>query len=250
MRKTRDLKQAMILQSEMLHQKDFVACKLKQVAVENYELKLQNARLWTLVERQKQAFLTAQEELDMEREEQECMLEELITENKSLRDILKISDQFNSASFHELVTESLRQAETQIGNGLKNFEPRTEPTVVDLKKMVAEASGQIKELAQQRKLERQRQQEEMTLSDSESSSLPVNGKRSIQPKKAFLLAEGANTSDSDEDEVDADESDEERKARKEAARKRREQQLLLDQMDGVPLNSNKKITIFNLDSAF
>ena len=48
-----------------------------------------------------------------------------------------------------------------------------------------------------------------------SSSTPVNGKRTIQPKKAFLLAAGgASESDESDDERYANETEEERKDRK------------------------------------
>ena len=59
MRKNRDLRQAMILQGEMLRQKDFVASQLTHIATENYELKLQNAKLWAVVEKQKKALIAA-----------------------------------------------------------------------------------------------------------------------------------------------------------------------------------------------
>ena len=49
----------MILQGEMLRQKDFVASQLTQIATENYELKLQNAKLWAVIEKQKKALIAA-----------------------------------------------------------------------------------------------------------------------------------------------------------------------------------------------
>lgn len=67
-----------------------------------------------------------------------------------------------------------------------------------------------------------------------SLAAPVNGKRSIQPKKAFLLA-GQETVDEVDDADYPNETPEERVARKEEAKKKKEQQLLMDQMDGVPL---------------
>ena len=87
-----------------------------------------------------------------------------------------------------------------------------------------------------------KQQEQDELSETNQvSSTPVNGKRTIQPKKAFLLALGSesedNLTDSDED-VPPNETAEEKKARKEAAKAKKQQQLLMDQMDGVPLSAN------------
>ena len=43
----------------MLRQKDFVASQLTHIATENYELKLQNAKLWAVVEKQKKALIAA-----------------------------------------------------------------------------------------------------------------------------------------------------------------------------------------------
>ena len=74
----------------MLHQKDFVACKLIQVAAQSFELKVQNSKLWTLIERQKEAFCKAQQEIDADREESERLINELFEENMKLRDILRI----------------------------------------------------------------------------------------------------------------------------------------------------------------
>ena len=51
---------------------------------------------------------------------------------------------------------------------------------------------------------------------------PVNGKRSIQPKKAFLLS-GQDTADEDDDADYPGETPEEREARKEEAKKKKEQ---------------------------
>ena len=50
-RKVRDLRQSMLLQHEMLAHKEFVTCKLTMVATENFELKVQNQKLWTVIER-------------------------------------------------------------------------------------------------------------------------------------------------------------------------------------------------------
>ena len=78
----------MIIQNEMLYQKDFVACKLTQIALETYELKVQNAKLWTVIERQRKAFNEAQEVIDQDREEADRLCNELETENKQLRELL------------------------------------------------------------------------------------------------------------------------------------------------------------------
>ena len=61
--------------------------------------------------------------------------------------------------------------------------------------MVAEASAQIKKQAAERKLEKQRLTDEMNENNDNSITTPVNGKRSIQPKKAFLLAIGADANE-------------------------------------------------------
>ena len=61
--------------------------------------------------------------------------------------------------------------------------------------MVAEASAQIKKQAAERKIEKQRLTDEMNENNDNSITTPVNGKRSIQPKKAFLLAIGADANE-------------------------------------------------------
>ena len=42
MRKIEELRQKEVFANEMLHQKDFVACKLTEAAAQNFELKTQN----------------------------------------------------------------------------------------------------------------------------------------------------------------------------------------------------------------
>ena len=107
------------------------------------------------------------------------------------------------------------------------------------------------------------------MAEQNRGTTPVNGKRTIQPKKAFLLAAGADddnfsgddSNESDEESKYANETEEQYSQRKEAARMKREQQELLDQIDGVPLKKDsdststnssgkKRTTIFNLESAF
>ena len=56
--------------------------------MENYELKIQNAKLWTVIERQRKAFNEAQEVIDQDREEADQLCNELETENKHLRELL------------------------------------------------------------------------------------------------------------------------------------------------------------------
>ena len=95
----------------MLHQKDFVACKLTEAAAQNFELKTQNAKLWDLAERQKKAFQEAQAEIDEDREESERLIEDLTIENEQLRRILKIRDEFHVPDMSAYLTEQLRKAE-------------------------------------------------------------------------------------------------------------------------------------------
>ena len=114
MRKNRDLRQAMILQGEMIRQKDFVASQLTQVATENYELKLQNAKLWAVIEKQKKVLLSAQEEIEADKEEAESLIEELAAENEHLRSLLRISDGFHSADMLSKLSENIKAAESEL----------------------------------------------------------------------------------------------------------------------------------------
>ena len=92
--------------------------------------------------------------------------------------------------------------------------------------MIEDASVQIKKQANERKLEQQRREEEQI---EAKQSTGANGKRTIQPKKAFLLAvdcSSEETASDEEDERYPNETPEERKARKLA-------ELEMDKMDGV-----------------
>ena len=40
---------------------------MKKMAISNYELKVQNSKLWSIVERQREAFEAAQAEIDEDR---------------------------------------------------------------------------------------------------------------------------------------------------------------------------------------
>jgi len=144
MRKNRELKQAMLLQSEMISQKELVACHLRQVAVENFELRQQNARLWTVIGRQRNALFTAQEELDEDRAESESLLEELACENKSLRDLLRISDRFSGETIQKQLNDCLKQAEAQVGHVLGQTGSDAGQLELSVKQMVTQAADQIK----------------------------------------------------------------------------------------------------------
>ena len=61
---------------------------MKQLAIDNYEIKVQNYKLWSLLEKQRSMVADVQSEIDAEREETEGLLAELQTENLSLRSLL------------------------------------------------------------------------------------------------------------------------------------------------------------------
>lgn len=124
--------------------------------------------------------------------------------------------------------------------------------------MIKSAASIIKQQAAQRRLDRQKL-EQMQLGEINLTNQAnfLNEKRSIQPKRAFLLCGDDDERSSDSE--DSNETEEDRKARKLAKKRLKEQQELMDKMDGVPLSKSsqnssespaKKTTIFNLDSAF
>ena len=166
----------MLLQTEMLQQKDFVACKVKTLALENYELKVQNSKLWQTIERQRDAFGKAQEEIDEDREESERLLEELATENERLRELLRTHEAFHGASLQEQIREAIKSAEKQVASEDNQAKEGLSQGAVDVQSMVSEASAQIRRQSEQRKLEKKRTEEE---TNTPSNSAPVNGKRSI-----------------------------------------------------------------------
>ena len=61
---------------------------MKQLAIDNYEIKVQNYKLWEILEKQRSMVADVQSEIDAEREETEGLLAELQTENLSLRSLL------------------------------------------------------------------------------------------------------------------------------------------------------------------
>ena len=61
---------------------------MKQLAIDNYEIKVQNYKLWSILEKQRSMVADVQSEIDAEREETEGLLAELQTENLSLRSLL------------------------------------------------------------------------------------------------------------------------------------------------------------------
>ena len=125
----------------MLHQKDFIACKLTQVALENYELKVQNQKLWDTVNQQREVFYKAQEEIDEDREESDRLLNELETENSRLREILQISDKFHCIDIQQEIKDGLKLAESANAQQPSQYQMAAP---VDVKQMVADAAAQIK----------------------------------------------------------------------------------------------------------
>ena len=61
---------------------------MKQLALDNYEVKIQNYKLWNVLEKQRSMVADVQAEIDAEREDTESLLAELQAENLSLRSLL------------------------------------------------------------------------------------------------------------------------------------------------------------------
>ena len=72
---------------------------------------MQNAKLWSTVQRQREAFFKAQEELEEEREESERLIDELSAENNALRDLLLVSDRFSQPVLQSEIRQALKLAE-------------------------------------------------------------------------------------------------------------------------------------------
>ena len=154
---------------------------MKKMAISNYELKVQNSKLWSIVERQREAFEAAQAEIDEDRQEADMLIEQLEAENQSLRSLLHINTDFNS---QESIDKTLKLREQEYQS--KQLDPSPEHHNEFLAKMIQQASLEIKKNAQDRKLAA-----EKALEDEKNAYGQIitqaNGKRSIQPKRAFLL---------------------------------------------------------------
>ncbi len=104
----------MLVQEAAVKHKDAVACQMKQLAIDNFDLKLQNYKLWKVLERQRSMITDVQAEIDNEKEETEGLLSELQTENYSLRSLLQINEEFHSTDVMKQITEEIRKQEQQL----------------------------------------------------------------------------------------------------------------------------------------